>query len=247
MAKESKPPDVDGASDYVAVFTPVTDLVPERVCLVIVDMQYATGTRTTGLGKRLAAQGKLQDAEYRFARIEDDVVPNTKRLLEFFRAHDLRRVFLTYGSEVSDYSDLPEHVRQLCEGTNNRVGEREHEIIDELKPLPDERVFNKIGASAFNSTAIDIVLRVYGVDTLLFVGVSTNMCVEGTVRDAADHDFLCFVVEDACGADSPAMHEASITVVQRLFAQITTTDEVIAHLEAKLSPERPKPVVEATA
>ena len=179
MARESKPPEVDGASDYVAVFTPETELDPGRVCLVIVDMQYATGSRTTGLGKRLAAQGKLEDAEYRFSRIEEYVVPNTKRLLDFFRAHDLRRVFLTYGSEVSDYSDLPEHVRELCEGTNNRVGEREHEIIDELKPLPNERVFNKIGASAFNSTPIDIVLRVYGVDTLLFAGVSTNMCVEG--------------------------------------------------------------------
>jgi nicotinamidase-related amidase len=234
MARESKPPDVDGASDYVAVFTPETDLDPERVCLVVVDMQYATGTRTTGLGKRLAAQGKLADAEYRFSRIEDYVVPNTKRLLDFFRAHDLRRVFLTYGSEVSDYSDLPAHVRELCEGTNNRVGEREHEIIDELKPLPNERVFNKIGASAFNSTAIDIVLHVYGVDTLLFTGVSTGMCVEGTLRDAADHCFLCFMVEDACGADSPAMHEASVTVVQRLFGQITTTEEAIERLEAKL-------------
>lgn len=245
MARESMPPDVDGARDYVAVFTPETDIHPERVCLVVVDMQYATGTRTTGLGKRLAEQGKLQDAEYRYARIDDFVLPNTKRLLEYFRAHDLRRVFLTYGSEVSDYSDLPAHVRELCEGTNNRVGEREHEIIDELKPLPHERVFNKIGASAFNSTAIDIVLHVYGVDTLIFTGVSTGMCVEGTLRDAADHGFLCFMVEDACGADSPAMHDASLTVVQRLFGRLTTTDEVIERLEGKLGAR--KPGVKATA
>ena len=61
------------------------------------------------------------------------------------------------------------------------------------------------------------------------------MCVEGTVRDAADHDFRCFVVEDACGADSPVMHDASLTVVQRLFAKVTTTDEVVERLEAKLA------------
>ncbi len=236
MARESKDPNVDGASDYVAVFTPETELDPARVCLVIVDVQYATGSRTTGLGKRLAAQGKLEDAEYRFARIEQYVVPNSKRLLEFCRAHDVRRVFLTYGSEVSDYSDLPDHVLELCRGTNNKVGEREHEIVDELKPLPNERVFNKLGASAFNSTALELVLRVYGVDTLIFTGVSTNMCVEGTMRDAADRGFRCFMVEDACGADSPAMHEASVTVVQRLFGQVTTTDEVIERLKAKLTP-----------
>ena len=85
MARESKPPDVDGARDYVAVFTPETEIDPERTCLVVVDMQYATGTRTTGLGKRLAEQGKLQDAEYRYARIEDFVLPNTKRLLGIAR------------------------------------------------------------------------------------------------------------------------------------------------------------------
>ena len=234
MARESKDPNVDAANDYVAVFTPEAELDPAKVCLVIVDMQYATGTRTTGLGKRLAVQGKLENAEYRFARIEQCVLPNTKRLLDFFRAHDLRRVYLTYGSEVSDYSDLPVHIRELCRETNNRVGEREHEIIDELKPLPTERVFNKIGASAFNSTALELVLRVYGVDTLLLAGVSTNMCVEGTMRDAADRDFRCFMIEDACGADSPVMHEASTTVVQRLFGKVTTTAEAVERLEAKL-------------
>src|SRR6266852_5934988 len=237
MTRESKPPDVDGASDYVAIYTPEAELDPASACLVIVDTQYATGSRTTGLGKLLTAQGKLADAEYRYSRIENCVLPNTKRLLDYFRAHDLRRVYLTYGSEVSDYSDLPGHVRELCRQTNNRVGEREHEIIDELKPLPNERVFNKIGVSPFNSTALDLVLRVYGADTLLFTGVSTNMCVEGAARDAADRDFRCFVVEDACGADSPAMHEASLIVVQRLFAKVTTTAEVIERLEAKLAAE----------
>ena len=237
MTRESKPPDVDGASDYVAIYTPEAELDPASACLVIVDTQYATGSRTTGLGKLLTAQGKLADAEYRYSRIENCVLPNTKRLLDYFRAHDLRRVYLTYGSEVSDYSDLPGHVRELCRSTNNRIGEREHEIMDELKPLPNERVFNKIGASAFNSTALDLVLHVYGVDTLLFTGVSTNMCVEGTLRDAADHDFRCLLVEDACGADSPAMHEASLTVTQRLFGEVTSTAEVIEGLEAKLTAE----------
>lgn len=235
MSRDSVDPNVDPANDYVAVFTPEVELDPARTCLVIVDVQYATGCRTTGLGKRLAEQGKLADAEYRFARIEEYVLPNTKRLLDFCREHDVRRVFLTYGSEVSDYSDLPPHVYELCKGTNNRVGEREHEIIDELKPWPNERVFNKIGASAFNSTALDIVLHVYGVDTLLFVGVSTNMCVEGTMRDAADKGFKCLIVEDACGADAPHTHQAALVVLQRLFGSVTTTDEVLAKLEARLA------------
>jgi biuret amidohydrolase len=224
----------DGAHDYVAVYTAHTEIDPARTCLVVVDLMYATGHPETGLGRFLASQGRLHEAEYRYARIADYVVPNTKRLLEFFREHDLRRVFLTYGSEVSDYSDLTDQMRALCQGTNNRVGEREHQIIDELAPRPNERVFNKITPSAFTSTPIEIVLRAYGVDTLLFTGVSTNMCVEHTLRDAASYGYYCFLVEDACGADSPEMHDAAVTVLQRLYGAVTSTDEAIAQIEAKL-------------
>jgi nicotinamidase-related amidase len=224
----------EGARDYVAVYTPRTDIDPARACLVVVDLMYATGHPETGLGRFLSAQGRLHEADYRYARIAEKVVPNTKRLLDFFRRSELRRVFLTYGSEVSDYSDLTDQMRALCEGTNNRVGEREHEILDELKPWPDERVFNKITPSAFTSTPIEIVLRAYGVDTLLFTGVSTNMCVEHTMRDAASFGYHCFLVEDACGADSPEMHTAALTVLQRLYGTVVSTDDAIARIEARL-------------
>jgi nicotinamidase-related amidase len=224
----------DGANDYVAVYTPRTDIDPATACLVVVDVMYATGHPDTGLGRFLASQGRLHEAEYRYRRIAEQVIPNTKRLLEHCRRHDIRRVFLTYGSEVSDYSDLSPQMYALCTGTNNRVGEREHEIVDELKPLPNERVFNKIGASAFNSTAAELVLRVYGVDTLLFVGVSTNMCVEGTLRDAADRGFRCVLVEDACGADAPQTHEAAVAVLQRLYGTVASTEDVLVRLEARL-------------
>jgi nicotinamidase-related amidase len=224
----------DGAHDYVAVYTAKTEIDPERTCLVVVDLMYATGSPDTGLGAFLASQGRLHEADYRYTRIAEQVVPNTKRLLEFFRERDLRRVFLTYGSEVSDYSDLTDQMRALCEGTRNRVGLREHEILDELKPLPNERVFNKITPSAFTSTPIEIVLRAYGVTTLLFTGVSTNMCVEHTLRDAASFGYYCLLVEDACGADSQEMHDASVTVIQRLYGSVTSTDDAMAQIDARL-------------
>lgn len=225
----------EDARDYVAIYTPKTELVPEKTCLVLVDIQYATGNPETGLGALLNKQGRLHEAEYRYNRIAEKVVPNSKRLLDFFRANDLRRVYLTYGSEVEDYSDLTHQLKALCEATKNREGEREHEIVDELKPLPTERVFNKITPSAFTSTPIDIVLsKAYGVDTLLFTGVSTNMCVEHTQRDAASYGYHCFMVDDACGADSPEMHDAAVTVIQRLYGTVLSTDDVIEQLSASL-------------
>jgi biuret amidohydrolase len=227
----------DGARDYVAVYTARTEIDPARTCLVVVDVMYATGHPDAGLGRLLASQGRLHEAEYRYARIAEKVIPNTKRLLDFCRRNEIRRVYCTYGSEVSDYSDLTEQLRALCEATNNRVGEREHEIVDDLAPLPNERVFNKITPSAFTSTPIELVLHTYGVDTLLFAGVSTNMCVEHTLRDASDRGFSCFLVEDACGADSQEMHDASCVVVQRLYGALTTTDAAIAQMDARLGAE----------
>jgi nicotinamidase-related amidase len=225
----------DGAHDYVAVYTAHTEIDPAKTCLVVVDVMYATGHPDTGLGRFLASQGRMHEAEYRYRRIAEQVVPNTKRLLEYCRAQEIRRVFLTYGSEVSDYSDLSPQMRGLCEGTNNRVGEREHEIVAELAPLPNERVFNKITPSAFTSTPIELVLRTYGVDTLLFTGVSTNMCVEHTMRDAASHGFYCFLVEDACGADSQEMHDAACVVVQRLYGAVVSTGEALAQMDSRLA------------
>ena len=92
--------------------------------------------------------GQARACGIRFSRIEDVVLPNTKRLLDF------------------------------CRATRNREGLREHEINDLVKPGGNERVFNKLGASGFSSTALELVLRVYEVDTLLFAGVSTDEVIE---------------------------------------------------------------------
>lgn len=227
-------PSTPTPDDYVSVYTRDVALDPARTCLVVVDLMYATGTRTTGLGQLLADQGRLHEAEYRFDRIERLVVPNTLRLLAFAREHGMRRVFLTYGSEVEDYSDLGPQMLDLCRATSNRVGLREHELLDVLERRPDERVVNKITPSAFTSSPLELILHTYGVDDLLFTGVSTNMCVEGTVRDAADRGFGCVLVEDACGADSQAYHDASLVVLQRLYAHVRSTDAVLAGLAARL-------------
>jgi nicotinamidase-related amidase len=224
--------DIPAPDDYVSVYTRDVELHPARTCLVIVDLMYATGTRTTGLGRLLAEQGRAAEAEYRFDRIERLVVPNTRRLLDWAREHGMRRVFLTYGSEVSDYSDLGPQMYELCRGTNNRVGTREHEILEELAPRPEERVINKITPSAFTSTPIELILRTYGVEDLVFTGVSTNMCVEGTLRDAADRGFGCVLVDDATGADSQAYHDATCVVLQRLYGHVMSTDDVLARLES---------------
>ncbi len=86
---------------------------PQRTALVIVDMQYATASRTTGLGKtaKEAGQAKADALEYRFSRIEKVAVPNIQKLLDFFRKNKLRIIYITNGSEMPGYSDCLPHRR----------------------------------------------------------------------------------------------------------------------------------------
>ena len=223
------------AGDYVGAFTPQIEIAPSATCLVVVDLQHAFASRTAGLGRLLAADGRAEAAEYRFTRIERLVLPNTARLLQHFREAALGVVFLVAGSTVSDYSDLPLHLRELFRAINNRVGEREHELRDEVAPRADEPVLNKLSLSGFVSTPLESLLRSRGVTTLVFAGLTTNMCVEHNVRDAADRGFACVVVEDACATDSQEMHDASLRTIGRLYARVMSTDAVLSELGVEVA------------
>jgi nicotinamidase-related amidase len=218
------------AGDYIGAFAPRVEIDDSRACLVVVDLQKAFASRSAGLGRLLASDGRAAAAEERFARIERQVVPNVERLLRAFRPRGLGVVFLVTGSALADYSDMPPHLRALCKATNNRVGEREHELLDGLVPRPDEPVLRKVTLSAFASTPLETLLRSRSVETLVFAGVTTNMCVEHNARDAADRGFGCVVVEDACATDSQAMHEASLRTIARLYGRVAATSEVLAEI-----------------
>ena len=220
----------DGSKDYVAAFTPDFEIDANDACLVLVDLQYATGSPDHGLGAKLARGGRANESTYRFERIAGTVLPNVQRLLNAFREKNLRVLYFTYGAETEDFSDLGPMMRELCRGTQNRVGTREHEIIDEIKPVGDERVVNKLTPSGFTASQADQILRTYDTNTLIFTGVSTNMCVEHTLRDAADRGYKCILVEDACGADSQEMHDATVRVIPRLYGQVKSTDDVLSAL-----------------
>jgi len=160
------------------------------------------------------------------------VVPSIQRLLAFFRARGLRIVYLTVGSELPDYSDLLPHMRAFAESAGNTRGNKEHEILDVLAPRPGEPVLNKTTMSAFHSSGFEGLLRAWGVEQLLFTGISTNSCVEGTARDAADRGFRCALVDDACGAASQALHDAACANFARLLGRVATTEVVVRELEA---------------
>jgi len=197
-----------------------------------VDVQYASGSREHGLGRLLAAQGRLDDADYRFDRIQRLVIPNSQRLAAAFRAQGAPVVYVTYGAWMPDFSDAPIHLKEWMRAIDNRVGTREHEIVDELKPLPGELVLNKTTMGAFASTGIESHLRGMGVANIVVTGVSTNNCVSMTAMEACDRQFGVVVVSDATGTCSDEMQDATLKTFRRLWGRVSTTDEVIAELRA---------------
>jgi ureidoacrylate peracid hydrolase len=100
------------------------------------------------------------------------------------------------------------------------------EIIDGLDPRPDEIVLDRIRMSAFNGTSLDIMLRNLAITDVVVVGVWTNMAVEHTARDAADHGFRVTVVSDATSSINEDWQQAALNYALTNIVTIATTAEV---------------------
>jgi len=220
--------------DYASQFSLKFEPIPGETALLVIDMQYASAHRDTGLGRLLKERGQEATGQYRFDRIEQVVVPHIQQQLAFFRKNRLCVIHITVGSEVPDYSDLLPHMKGFAQSVGNTVSNREHDILDALKPLPGELCLNKRTMSAFNSTGIDLVLKSRGIRYVLCCGVSTNSCVAGTARDAAEHGYDTVMVDDACGAATQAYHEGTLQNFKRLLGMVMNTEDVIAALKARL-------------
>jgi nicotinamidase-related amidase len=216
--------------EYIDGYTRSFRLERRDTALVIVDLQYASGSRDHGLGRLLAAAGALQDAEYRFARIDRLVVPNSRRLADGFRALGAPVIFVTYGCERPDFADAPQQMRNWMVAIGNRAGAREHEIIDELSPQAGDIVLNKTTMGAFASTGIDAQLRSLGCRNVVVTGVSTNNCVGMTAMEASDRQYGVVLVSDATGTCSDEMQHATEKTFRRLWGRVLDTGEVLAEM-----------------
>ena len=221
---------MNAPADYIRAYMTERPIDLSRAALVMIDMQYATGSRQGALARKLQAEGS-RVGDYRFARIEQQVLPNTLRLRTHFSQLGRPVLHVTIGAAHADALDAPLHMRRLFTEFQNFVGSREHEILDELKPLPGEHVLRKTTIGAFASTNIDSLLRALGCEQLYLTGVSTNMCVETTAREAADRGYSVTLVEDACGTTHEDLHQVTMRNFQRLFGRVRSCDEALAELQ----------------
>jgi nicotinamidase-related amidase len=204
------------------------DFDPARTALVVIDMQRDF-IEDGGFGASLGNDVRPLQA----------IVPTVARLIEGARAAGVP-VIHTRECHLPDLSDCPPAKRLRGkpsarigdEGPMGRIliaGEPGAEIVPALAPLPDETVIDKPGKGAFHATPLMRVLTGRGIATLLFAGVTTEVCVQTTMREANDRGFDCLLVEDATESYFPEFKAATLAMVRAQGAIVgwtATTDEV---------------------
>lgn len=113
-------------------------------------------------------------------------------------------------------------------------GEMGHDIVDELYPLPGEPVIDKPGRGAFAHTDFELILRNKGVKNLVIAGVTTDVCVSSTMREANDRGFDCVLLDDGSAASEPHLHVGTVESVKMeggIFGAVAKLDDVINAVE----------------
>lgn len=202
---------------------------PETMALVVIDMQRDFA-EPGGFGASLGNDVSRVTA----------IVPTVKRLIEGFRAAGLP-VIHTMECHKPDLSDLPPAKRNRGNpwirigdsGPMGRVliaGEPGTAILDELAPLPGEIVIEKPGKGAFYATSFGDDLKRLGTQHLVFAGVTTEVCVQTTMREANDRGYECLLAEDATESYFPEFKAAALAMIRAQGAIVgwtATTDQVL--------------------
>jgi biuret amidohydrolase len=210
------------------------EFAPERAALVIIDMQRDF-LEPGGFGAVLGNDVSL---------LRRTIAP-TQRLLGAARAAKLTVIHTREGHRP-DLVDLPPAKKargRLAPGIGDpgpmgRIlvrGEKGHDIIEELYPCPGEPVVDKPGKGAFYATDLDAMLKNRGIAQLIVCGVTTEVCVNTTVREANDRGYDCLVVADCVGSYFPEFQEMGLAMIKAqggIFGWVAPSAAVIAALGA---------------
>jgi biuret amidohydrolase len=210
------------------------DLDPSRAALVIIDMQRDF-LEPGGFGAALGNDVAL---------LRRTIAPSL-RLLEQARAGGLTVIHTREGHRP-DLADLPPTKKTRGKlpagigdpGPMGRIlvrGEDGHDIIPELYPLPGEPIVDKPGKGAFHATDLDAMLKNRGIAQLIVCGVTTEVCVHTTVREANDRGYECVVVSDCVGSYFPEFHEIGLKMIAAqggIFGWVASCEAVVAALAA---------------
>jgi ureidoacrylate peracid hydrolase len=201
-------------------------LAPQNTAVIVVDMQ-------NGFCKD---EGSLVRIGFPIAMLKAAIGP-CARVVAAARRADIPVIFTRYVYRA-DYADggvlVHDLMPQLKEHRALIAGSWDAAIVDELTPQPQDFIIDKNRPSSFYGTMLETYLNGIGAKRLIVCGVTTNCCVETTVRDASQRDLQTFVVGDATGELDQARHEMALTSMGLLFARVVA----VADVEAAFAPAR---------
>ncbi len=208
------------------------DLRPAAAALLIIDMQRDF-LEPGGFGAVLGND---------VARLRGAIAP-TRAVLEAARAAAMLVIHTREGHRP-DLADLPPAKRRRGNlpigigdpGPMGRIlvrGEPGHDIVPELAPIAGEPVIDKPGKGAFHATDLEAILRGRAIAQLIVCGVTTEVCVNTTVREANDRGFDCLVLEDCTGSYFPEFHAAGLAMIRAqggIFGWVAPSARLLAAL-----------------
>jgi len=205
---------------------------PETCALLIIDMQRDF-LEPGGFGEMLGND---------VSQLRSAIEPN-RRLLSVWRSKGLQVIHTREGHRP-DLTDLPPAKKVRGHGKTTigdlgpmgRIlvrGEAGHDIIPELYPLPAEPVIDKPGKGAFFATDLHAILQNRGIQQLIVTGVTTEVCVNTTVREANDRGYDCLVPSDCTGSYFPEFQAMGLKMIKAqggIFGWVSTSEKLLAVL-----------------